>query len=53
MAHGVGAVKEMYIGFFARRFAEAGMAAPLFDYRVFELAQLLNHLRVLGAFLVH
>ena len=27
MAHGVGAVKEMYIDFFARRFAEAGVAA--------------------------
>ena len=35
MAHGVGAVKEMYIDFFARRFAEAGMAALLFDYRFF------------------
>ena len=35
MAHGVGAVKEMYIDFFARRFTEAGMAALLFDYRFF------------------
>ena len=35
MAHGVGAVKEMYIDFFARRFAEAGIAALLFDYRFF------------------
>jgi len=25
----------MYIDFFARRFAEAGMAALLFDYRFF------------------
>ena len=32
MAHGLGALKEMYIDFFARRFAEAGMAALLFDY---------------------
>lgn len=35
MAHGVGAVKEMYIDFFARCFAEAGIAALLFDYRFF------------------
>lgn len=35
MAHGVGAVKEMYIDFFAQRFAEAGIAALLFDYRFF------------------
>src|SRR5260370_12620683 len=35
MAHGVGAVKEMYIDFFARRFAEAGVAALPFDYRFF------------------
>src|SRR5260370_31185786 len=35
MAHGVGAVKEMYIDFFARRFAEAEVAALLFDYRFF------------------
>src|SRR5712671_6213251 len=35
MAHGVGAVKEMYIDFFGRRFAEAGIAALLFDYRFF------------------
>ena len=33
MAHGVGAVKEMYIDCFAHRFAEAGVAALLFDYR--------------------
>jgi fermentation-respiration switch protein FrsA (DUF1100 family) len=33
MAHGVGFVKEMYIEPFARRFAEAGIAALLFDYR--------------------
>jgi fermentation-respiration switch protein FrsA (DUF1100 family) len=35
MAHGVGAVKEMYLEPFARRFAEAGVAALLFDYRGF------------------
>jgi uncharacterized protein len=35
MTHGIGAVKEMYIDFFARRFAEAGIAALLFDYRFF------------------
>jgi fermentation-respiration switch protein FrsA (DUF1100 family) len=35
MAHGVGAVKEMYLDAFARRFAEAGIAALLFDYRFF------------------
>ena len=35
MAHGVGAVKEMYLGPFARRFASAGIAALLFDYRSF------------------
>src|SRR5258705_712078 len=35
MAHGLGAVKEMYLEFFARRFAEAGIAALLFDYRYF------------------
>ena len=35
MAHGVGAVKEMYLEPFARRFAEAGMAALVFDYRGF------------------
>src|SRR5260370_33622411 len=35
MAHGVGEVKEMYIDFFASRFAEAGVAALLFDYRFF------------------
>jgi fermentation-respiration switch protein FrsA (DUF1100 family) len=35
MAHGVGAVKEMYLEPFARRFADAGIAALLFDYRSF------------------
>jgi len=35
MAHGVGAVKEMYLEPFARRFADAGVAALLFDYRGF------------------
>lgn len=35
MAHGMGAVKEMYLEQFARRFAEAGIAALLFDYRGF------------------
>jgi len=35
MAHGVGAVKEMYLEPFARRFAEAGVAALVFDYRGF------------------
>jgi dipeptidyl aminopeptidase/acylaminoacyl peptidase len=35
MAHGVGAVKEMYLEPFARRFADAGVAALLFDYRSF------------------
>jgi len=35
MAHGLGAVKEMYLEPFARRFAEAGIAALLFDYRFF------------------
>ncbi len=35
MAHGFGAVKEMYLEPFARRFAEAGMAALVFDYRGF------------------
>jgi fermentation-respiration switch protein FrsA (DUF1100 family) len=35
MAHGLGAVKEMYLEFFARNFAEAGIAAVLFDYRHF------------------
>lgn len=33
MAHGMGAVKEMYLEQFARRFAEAGVAVLLFDYR--------------------
>lgn len=35
MAHGMGAVKEMHLEQFARRFAEAGVAALLFDYRGF------------------
>ncbi len=35
MAHGVGAVKEMYLEPFARRFAAAGVAALVFDYRGF------------------
>ena len=35
MAHGLGAVKEMYLEPFARRFAEAGIAALVFDYRSF------------------
>jgi uncharacterized protein len=35
MAHGVGAVKEMYLEPFARCFAEAGVAALVFDYRGF------------------
>ena len=35
MAHGVGATKEMFLEPYARRFAEAGIAALLFDYRSF------------------
>jgi uncharacterized protein len=35
MAHGLGAVKEMYMEPFASRFAEAGIAALVFDYRGF------------------
>ena len=35
MAHGFGAVKEMYLEPFARRFAAAGIAALVFDYRCF------------------
>jgi uncharacterized protein len=35
MAHGLGAVKEMHLEPFARRFAEAGIAALVFDYRGF------------------
>src|SRR5260370_23054126 len=35
MAHGLGAVKAMYVERFARRFAEAGIAALVFDYRSF------------------
>ena len=33
MAHGLGAVKEMYLAPFAEAFAAAGVAALLFDYR--------------------
>lgn len=33
MAHGLGAVKEMYLAPFAEAFATAGIAALLFDYR--------------------
>jgi fermentation-respiration switch protein FrsA (DUF1100 family) len=33
MAHGLGAVKEMYIDRFANAFAEAGLVSLLFDYR--------------------
>ena len=32
MAHGLGAVKEMYLEPFARRFAEAGIDAVAIDY---------------------
>src|SRR5712672_3078286 len=35
MAHGFGAVKEMYLEPFARRFAAAGIATLVFDYRGF------------------
>ncbi len=35
MAHGIGAVKEMSIEPFAERFAEAGFATLLFDFRYF------------------
>jgi fermentation-respiration switch protein FrsA (DUF1100 family) len=35
MAHGLGAVKEMYLEPFARGFAEAGIATMVFDYRGF------------------
>jgi uncharacterized protein len=35
MAHGLGAVKEMYLEPFARRFAKAGIAVLVFDYRGF------------------
>ena len=35
MAHGLGAVKEMFLEPFARRFAGAGIAALVFDYRSF------------------
>ncbi|MEW6636151.1 MAG: alpha/beta hydrolase [Actinomycetota bacterium] len=33
MAHGFSAVKEMYLTHFAERFADAGLAVLLFDYR--------------------
>ena len=35
MAHGLGAVKEMRLDAYAERFAAAGMAALVFDYRYF------------------
>lgn len=35
MAHGLGAVKEMRLDAYAERFAAAGMAALVFDYRGF------------------
>src|SRR5882724_10106573 len=35
MAHGFGAVKEMYLESFARRFAADGVGALVFDYRGF------------------
>jgi len=35
MAHGFGAVKEMYLEPFARRFAAVGIAVLVFDYRSF------------------
>lgn len=35
MAHGLGAVKEMRLDAFAERFAAAGIAAVVFDYRHF------------------
>jgi dienelactone hydrolase len=35
MAHGIGAVKEMFLEPIARRFAEAGFAVLVFDYRSF------------------
>lgn len=35
MAHGMGAVKEMYIEPFAQAFAAAGIAVLLFDYRYY------------------
>jgi len=35
MAHGLGAVKEMRLDAFAERFADAGLAALVFDYRHF------------------
>ncbi len=35
MAHGLGAMKEMYLEPFTRRFAEAGIEVLLLDYRFF------------------
>lgn len=35
MAHGLGAIKEMRLDAFAQRFADAGYAALVFDYRHF------------------
>jgi uncharacterized protein len=35
MAHGVGATKDMFLEPIARRFADAGLAVLLFDYRSF------------------
>jgi fermentation-respiration switch protein FrsA (DUF1100 family) len=35
MAHGIGAMKEMYLEPIARRFVEAGLAVLVFDYRSF------------------
>jgi hypothetical protein len=35
MAHGIGAVKEMFLEPIARRFADAGLAVLVFDYRSF------------------
>ena len=35
MAHGFSGVKEMYLDNFARKFAEAGFAVVVFDYRFF------------------
>lgn len=35
MAHGLSAVKEMYLSNFAERFARAGLVVLVFDYRYF------------------
>lgn len=53
MAHGLGAVKEMRLDAYAERFAAAGMAALVFDYRHFGAStgqprQLLDIRRQLG-----